>query len=233
MYGCSESHTGPYEVNVKGVRLTLPANWEVQDSDDSGITATLTDGNDLLLVGIGKDAATLEQLDSSLIYYSNDTINGKAAVVVYPRSGDFGPTGIYINDLLNRLEFMCFGHRVQDSAAVMSILRSVKFQHSDTTLNTVPFPSEKLVVYPTPGALLHLQNCVTCHRLDGKKMTAPGFATVSGEDFDRFFFDQAFADTFKVTGEYEAYTGPKYHQELYQFSDAEFQRLRSLMTGVN
>ena len=146
-------------------KLKTPGNWykfELRGIDS--YIGGLTNGKDTLRFDYGWYSAHVGDEDPTKHKFAEDTINGLKANLVIPIVPGDGYTRMFIQvDKQN--SFSIGGQDIHGTDTILKIFKSVVFEESDTTINSVLTISKFKQDSHRVGIILFRENCGACHSL--------------------------------------------------------------------
>jgi hypothetical protein len=132
----SESSTidyGPFNI-------TPPEGWKrVEFQGIDSYVGGLTNGTDTLSFDYGWYSYDFKFEDMQTHTLSTDTINGKIATIIKPKTIGKGTIGVYFHQVYKDNHFNLIGSNVIDEKIVLQIFQSIMFKDSDSTVNSINF----------------------------------------------------------------------------------------------
>lgn len=147
-------------------QLKTPQGWRIfKEKGIDSYVGGLTNGNDSLWFDYGPYSPDIGDEDPKKHRFGQDTINGLIARLVIPTYPGDGYVRMYI-PVNKHDKFSISGHNIQSTDSILKIFKSIVFEESDTTKNSL-LTLDKFKEYPHgSGKTLFQQHCASCHQLN-------------------------------------------------------------------
>ena len=219
--------TGIRKLDLGPFQLEIPNDWytyKIQGIDS--YVGGLTNGEDTLIFDYGWYSPSFSHYDPYLYYYSQDTIDGKAAMIIRPVKSGEGTIGMYIEKAKKNNRLSIAGSNIKNENVILEIFKSIQFDDEQRRIsqnfgqNFEPLTQQRRNVH------FFENNCGSCHFANDKEMMGPGLETMSQTLFDYWLLDSLPLPDSNIT----AYSfGPTYHRSIGRSMLQEtLEKLRSL-----
>jgi len=228
LIGCTQRHQ-PRSIDFEAFTIHVPAGWySIKQQGIDSYVGALTNGKDTLFFDYGWYSYDFRYENVETQLFTIDTINGKKATLTKPNIPGKGNIGMYIANAYRDNHFNLIGKNIVDEQTVFRIFKSVQFQDSDTTLNSIQFAEDfNLRSEPISGGSIFLDHCTQCHNLSTNYLVGPSITTMTKERFDKWFFDTTFVHIPEPPIEN---LGVEYHRTfLEKFSREELELVKELL----
>lgn len=172
---CQTGPAKPWrELDLGSFKVKAPENWNTfKEEGVDALVGGITDGTDTLYFYYGWYISGPKNETVSSHVYAQDTINGHLAVLVVPKKDSIGGMEVFIPNVTDKDQFALGGYNIKDDETVLKIFKSVRFQNSDTSKNSI-LDSSKFREYPFgSGRTLYYGYCSPCHYAVDRESTAP------------------------------------------------------------
>jgi hypothetical protein len=167
-------------LDFKAFQLKAPAGWRIVKAEGiDSYVGGLTNGKDSLWFDYGWYSPEVGEEDPSKHQFARDTINGLIADLVTPINPGDGNIGMYIP--INKDDkFSIVGYNIRSTDTILKIFKSIVFEESDTSLNSI-LTLDKFRRLPYgSGKRLFRQYCISCHALQ-KVIIGPALSEIAQE----------------------------------------------------
>lgn len=147
-------------------KLTTPQDWKIfKEKGIDSYVGGLTNKKDSLWFDYGWYSPDIGDEDPKMHKFGQDTINGLIARLAIPITPGDGYIRMYIP--VNREDkFSISGHNIQSTDTILKIFKSIVFEESDTSINSM-LTLDKFKEYPNgTGKTLVMQRCASCHAMN-------------------------------------------------------------------
>jgi hypothetical protein len=196
---------GPFQVEA-------PNNWytyEVQGIDS--YFGGLTNGEDSLIFDYGWYSPDFSYLDPNLYDYSQDTIDGKAAMIIQSVKSGEGTMGVYIEKAKKNNHLSIAGSNIKNENVILEIFKSIQFDDEQRRVSQNFGQNFEPLTQQRRDAYFFENNCGSCHFADDKEMVGPGLETMSQRLFDYWLLDSLPLPDSNIT---EFTAGPSFHRKM-------------------
>ena len=162
-------------------KLKTPKGWSIIEAQGyDSYVGRLTNGSDTFSFDYGWYTAEIDETEHTNHLYAQDTINGLTAVLQIPKVDGEGSIVMFIPKVTGSNKFGIAGSNIKGTDTILKIFKSIVFEQSDTSKNSLLVRS-KFKEYPYgSGVTLFRANCASCHTFN-KKLSGPPLKEVIKE----------------------------------------------------
>ncbi len=162
---CKPKTTDWQTLDFGPFKLKTPQGWKIfKENGIDSYVGGLTNQKDSLWFDYGWYSPDIGNEDPKKHKFGQDTINGLTARIAIPVNPGDGYIRMFIP--LNReYKFSISGYNIKSTDTILKIFKSIVFEESDTTINSM-LTLDKFKEYPNgSGKTLFQQYCASCHSL--------------------------------------------------------------------